>query len=111
MTHGPWPWQDLLRSINKQTLHDILGKTAGVVGFDFRLLAGELDCNYTRGLDSGERHVFELLRSDGQAWYLHFHKNGKLDKPRAIEAHVLAFERQNTQERKCSYAATVPRVP
>jgi hypothetical protein len=48
------------------------------------LLRNVRDPNYIK-VDSGERHVFEVTRTDGSAVHLHFHKNGKCDKPEFFE--------------------------
>ena len=53
---------------------------AGVVKFSFRLLQNVRDPNYIR-IDSGERHIFEIVCADGERWQLHFHKNGRMDNP------------------------------
>ena len=42
----------------------------GIAKFRFRLLKGVQDPNYV-SKDSGERHVFEILRVDGSAYHLH----------------------------------------
>ena len=76
-------------------------------GFSFRLLAAVRDSNYAH-FDSGEGHVFGLLWDDGQACHLHFHSNGKFDKPRFIEAQALAVELRSSRERSlrlCGYYA------
>ena len=52
----------------------------GVVKFSFRLLQNARDPNYCK-IDSGERHVFEIVSADGTRWQLHYHKNGSMDKP------------------------------
>ena len=55
----------------------------GVVKFNFRLLQNVRDPNYIK-IDSGERHVFEILSVDGTRWQLHYHKKGSMDKPAHI---------------------------
>ena len=57
----------------------------GIAHFKFRLLKGKRDANY-RSQDSGERHVFEILRIDGTAYHLHYHKSGTCDTPVFVEA-------------------------
>ena len=39
-----------------------------------------MDHNYRR-TDSGQRHVFEIKRTYGSTYQLHFHKSGKMDTP------------------------------
>ena len=59
----------------------------GIAFFKFRLLQGVRDSNYAKRLnDSGERHVFEILRVDRSAVHLHYHKNGPLDDPVLVGA-------------------------
>ena len=53
---------------------------AGVVKFSFRLLQQVRDHNYIK-IDSGERHIFEIVCADSERWQLHFHKNGSMDNP------------------------------
>ncbi len=84
MTHGPWPWKDLLRSLDAGVANVMLGES-GVARFAFRLLQNTRDHNHMK-VDSGERHVFELLRPDGLAWQMHFSKNGSLDPPTRVPA-------------------------
>ena len=78
LSNSDWPWQSLLRALPAQVGANIVGP--GVVAFKFRLLEGVRDHNYAR-VDTGEKHVFEVLRVDGSACHLHFHKNGKMDAP------------------------------
>ena len=52
--------------------------------FVFRLLRDVRDPNYIK-IDIGERHVFEITRTDGSAVHLHFHKSGKCDKPELFD--------------------------
>ena len=42
-----------------------------------------------RKKDSGERHVFEILRVDRSAVHLHYHKNGTLDDPVLVDPIVM----------------------
>ena len=60
----------------------------GIAQFKFRLLQGSRDSNYAK-LDSGERHVFEILRVDTSAVHLHYHKNGNPDEPVTLPPTVL----------------------
>ena len=72
-----WPeWRQVLRALPMGQLQLMIG--LGVAQFKFRLLQGSRDPNYVR-LDSGERHVFEILRVDTSAVQFHYHKNGSLD--------------------------------
>ena len=58
----------------------------GIAMVKFRLLERVRDPNYAKKeMDSGERHVFEILRVDTSAVHLHYHKNGSLDDPVLIE--------------------------
>ena len=57
----------------------------GITKFSFRLLRHDFDHNYA-SVDSGEKHVFEITRSDGNTMHLHFHKTGKYDSLRVIPA-------------------------
>ena len=61
---------------------DVVG--TGVCKFTFRLLPDVRDPNCIT-IDSWERHVFEVTRTDGSAVHLHFHKNGRCDKPESFE--------------------------
>ena len=76
LTSSDFNWRAVLKSL--PTGADIVG--AGVCKFTFRLLSDVRDPNYIKK-DSGERHVFEVTRADGSSVQLHFHKNGKCDKP------------------------------
>ena len=86
ITHEAWSWQSMLRSLADKVAESLL-EQSGVAKFFFKLLPHTRDANYMK-IDSGERHVFELLRADGVAWQLHFHKNGKMDKPVKVNAHT-----------------------
>ena len=57
----------------------------GVTAMNFRLLPHVMDHNYMR-VDSGEKHVFEVVRADASRVLLHFHKNGRCDPPELIAA-------------------------
>ena len=35
----------------------------------------------TQTVDSGERHIFEIVCADGERWQSHCHKNGSMDHP------------------------------
>ena len=79
-----WPeWRKCLRSLPDGMQQMLAGN--GIAHFKFRLLKGKLDPNY-RNADSGERHVFEILRMDGTAYHLHYHKGGTCDTPEFVEA-------------------------
>ena len=74
-----WPeWRALLRALPESMQRLIIGD--GIARVKFRLLEGVRDPNYAKK-DSGERHVFEILRVDTSAVHLHYHKDGKLDDP------------------------------
>ena len=53
----------------------------GVCTLTFRLLSDVRNPNYIT-VDRGERHVFEVTRTDGSGAHVHFHRSGKCDKPR-----------------------------
>ena len=76
-----WPqWRQVLRAMNQSTMEDVIGD--GIVSVTFRLLENVQDPNYCRKKDDpGERHVFEIVRSDTSAVHLHYHSNGRLDNP------------------------------
>ena len=57
---------------------EIIGN--GIVSITFRLLENVMDTNYFKR-DSGERHVFELIRRDTSRVHLHVHRNGTMDRP------------------------------
>ena len=67
-----------MRSLPEHLHADLIGP--GVTSFAFRLLHDVIDNNYTT-IDSGQRHVFEITRSDGSTRHLHYHKNGSMDPP------------------------------
>ena len=67
-------WNAVLKSLPSGEA--IIGP--GVTAFNCRLLPDVLDHNYKK-IDSGERHVFEVVRVDGSSILLHFHKHGKCD--------------------------------
>ena len=78
-----WPqWKATLRALPLEMRRQIIG--AGIAKFKFRLLAGVRDGNYAK-IDSGERHVFEILRVDTSAVQLHYHKNGSMDDPEPVD--------------------------
>ena len=56
----------------------------GIAQVKFRLLADVRDSNWAK-VDSGEKHVFEILRVDTSAVHLHYHKDGSLDDPVFID--------------------------
>ena len=68
----------MLVSLPPQTQRAIIGN--GITQVKFRLLESVQDSNYAK-VDSGERHVFEILRVDTSAVHLHYHKKGSLDDP------------------------------
>ena len=79
-----WPeWRKCLRAMPDGMQQLLAGN--GIAHFKFRLLKGKRDANY-RSQDSGERHVFEILRIDGTAYHLHYHKSGTCDTPVFVEA-------------------------
>jgi hypothetical protein len=82
-----WPqWRQVLRALPMDELQKAIG--LGIAQFKFRLLQGVVDANYVK-LDSGERHVFEILRVDTSAVHLHYHKNGTLDEHVTLAPTVL----------------------
>lgn len=91
MARCTWPWQSLLQAMNKNFTQSIFAGTDGVCSFTFRLLKLVRDSNYHRkelnngGLDPGYHHVFEVMRTDGQVWRLHYHRRGKMDSPQVKE--------------------------
>ena len=79
LTNSTFDWRAMLKSL--PTGPAIVG--SGITKCTFRLLQNVRDHNYIK-IDSGERHVFELSRTDGTVIRLHFHKNGRCD-PHAPE--------------------------
>ena len=79
LSNDDWPWRQVLKSLNTTVAHELV--CLGVTAFRFRLLEHVRDHNYVVLGDTGERHVFELERSDGSFYHLHFHKNGRMDIP------------------------------
>ena len=79
LSNDPWPWRQVLKSLPTTVAHELV--EPGVTAFRFRLLEHVRDHNYVLPGDTGERHVFELERSDGSFYHLHFHKNGRMDFP------------------------------
>ena len=74
-----WPeWRACLRALSEKLQQEIIGN--GIVSITFRLLENVMDTNYFKR-DSGERHVFEIIRRDASRVHLHFHTNGTMDKP------------------------------
>ena len=59
-----------MKSLNTTVAQELV--EPGVTAFRFRLLEHVRDHNYMRAGDTGERHVFELERSDGSLFHLHF---------------------------------------
>ena len=78
LSDSTYDWKHLLKAMPHTKSQPLVG--AGVVKFSFRLLQNVLDHNYVK-IDSGERHIFEILCADGERWQLHFHKNGNMDNP------------------------------
>jgi hypothetical protein len=74
----------------------------GISQFKFRLLEGTRDSNYAKW-DSGERHVFEILRIDTTVVHVHYHKNGHPDEPVTLPSAAL-LENANS-------GASQPTVP
>ena len=82
-----WPeWRACLRALQPIMQQQIIGN--GIAQVKFRLLEGVRDANYFKS-DSGERHVFEILRVDTSAVHLHYHKNGSLDDPVLVDPIVM----------------------
>ncbi len=78
-----WPeWRAVLRALPRNMQQLIIGN--GIARVKFRLLEGVRDPNYAKK-DSGERHVFEILRVDTSAVHLHYHKHGSLDDPVLVD--------------------------
>ena len=97
-----WPqWQQVLRGwpFNHQ-LQQMVGP--GISQFKFRLLEGTRDSNFAKW-DSGERHVFEILRIDTTVVHVHYHKNGHPDEPVTLPSAAL-LENANS-------GASQPTVP
>jgi hypothetical protein len=67
----------------------------GIARVNFRLLEGVRDHNYAK-MDSGERHVFEILRVDTSAVHLHYHKNGSFDDPIVLRQNANSGASQST---------------
>ena len=78
LTRAAWPWRRVLRAACKVNRAFIVGP--GITSFAFRLIPDTLDPNY-RGIDSGERHVFEIHRTDGTVCHLHYNQMGDMDRP------------------------------
>ena len=78
LSSSTYDWRQLLKAMPAAKSKPLVG--AGVVKFSFRLLQQVRDHNYIK-IDSGERHIFEILCADSERWQLHFHKNGSMDNP------------------------------
>ena len=78
LSDSTYDWKQLLKAMPETKSRPLVG--AGVVKFSFRLLQNVRDPNYIR-IDSGERHIFEIVCADCERWQLHFHKNGRMDNP------------------------------
>ena len=87
-----YQWPQLLKGMSEAQGMELVG--SGVVKFCFRLLQNVRDHNYRKN-DSGQRHVFEIVCTDGRRWQLHYHKNGRMDKPILIPT-TLALHSHNT---------------
>ena len=82
-----WPeWRAVLRALPQNMQQLIIGN--GIAQVKFRLLEGVQDPNWAK-VDSGEKHVFEILRVDTSAVHLHYHKDGSLDDPVLIDPIVM----------------------
>ena len=82
-----WPeWKAVLRALPPNMQQLITGN--GIARVKFRLLEGVRDPNYAKK-DSGERHVFEIVRVDTSAVHLHYHKNGSLDDPVFVDPIIM----------------------
>ena len=79
LSNDAWPWKQVMKGLDATVAQELVGP--GVTAFSFRLLEHVRDHNYVRPGDTGDRHVFELVRSDGSLYHLHFHKNGRMDTP------------------------------
>ena len=83
MTSTQFNWRAMLKSLPCGGM--IVG--CGVTAVHFRLLPDVMDHNYMKKPgDSGEKHVFEIVRADASRVLLHFHKKGKCDTPEVIPA-------------------------
>ena len=80
------PWRMMIDQMKLQDRQTTEG--SGVSNFSFRLLPNVEDHNYSGKVDgdSGERHVFEIRRTDGSRCHLHYHKNRKMDRPKVYPA-------------------------
>ena len=88
-----WPeWRAVLRALPQNMQRLIIGN--GITQVKFRLLESVRDPNYAK-IDSGERHVFEILRVDTSAVHLHYHKNGSLDDPVYVNP-IVMFQNANS---------------
>ena len=80
VTHYWAEWRAVLRALSQDKRANIIGD--GIACIKVRLLENVVDTNYVRVAgDSGERHVFEIVRVDTSTVHLHFHKKGGLDDP------------------------------
>ena len=85
LENSDFNWRALLKSMPGAQW--IIGR--GVVAFNFRLLPDVMDQNGVRW-ESGERHVFEVVRADGWSVLLLFHKNGNCDPPEVVPSQNVA---------------------
>ena len=81
VTRSDFNWKAMLKSL--PTGRMIIG--CGVTALNFRLLPHVRDHNYMK-IDSGEKHVFEIVRADASRVLLHFKKKGRCDPPEVIAA-------------------------
>ena len=99
--------------MNRETVDHMFHQTAGVISCAFRLLPSVRDHNYfgvelqTGGSDPGYQHVFEVTRADRCMYRLHFHGNGKVDRPRKVEPTDVSYTLQ-PEERVAMHLATMP---
>ena len=101
-----WPeWRAVLQALPKNMQQVIIGD--GIARVKFRLLEGSRDPGYAK-IDSGERHVFEILRVDTSAVHLHYHKNGSFDDPVLVEPIVMP---QNADNCHCSASQPTAHSP
>ena len=106
-----WPeWRAVLRALPQNMQQLIIGN--GIAQVKFRLLEGVQDPNWAK-VDSGEKHVFEIVRVDTSAVHLHYHKNGSLDDPVLVDPIVMpqnanSGASQSTAPLRASSATQVP---
>ena len=74
-------WKGVLCAASRGFAERIIGP--GILRVSFRIIDSEIDNNYSN-TDGHGRHVFEFLRTDGSARRLHYHQNGKPDRPTCV---------------------------